>query len=59
MYRKYNLRTKILEEEEKKRKDPNRDFVITSGMDFLGQMKFFNQQIDTKNISDVVDGAET
>ncbi len=58
MYLKYDLRTKIMEEEEKKRKDPNRDFVITSGMDFLSSMKFFNNQIDTKIIGDTLVGTE-
>lgn len=46
---KYDQRTKIMEEEEKKRKDPNRDFVINEGQSFLTSMKFFNPQIDVRN----------
>lgn len=49
LYSKYDQRKVILEEEEKKRRDPNRDFVISSGQDFLAALKCFNPQADARN----------
>ena len=39
---KYDLITEKMEENEKKRKDPNRTFVMTEGLVFLSSIKFFN-----------------
>lgn len=40
---KYDAMTEKMEEKEKKRKDPNRDFVLNEGLNFLGGIKFYNQ----------------
>eukprot|EP00347_Sterkiella_histriomuscorum_P010963 403374268 len=50
---KYDLVTQKMEEKEMKRKDPNRDYVINEGNNFLGQLMFHNQNLDTRKATNI------
>ena len=38
-----------MEEKEMKRKNPNRDFILSQGLNFLGNLKFHNPGLDQMN----------
>jgi hypothetical protein len=57
MQDKFDMIAAKMEEKEKIRKDPNRDFIKKNGLDFLEKLKFFNQKLDPANLLSATNSA--